>query len=949
MKRRIFLLFCILCAFSVPAQEITPIVTQYTKTDYHAANQNWDVKQGTDGAMYFGNNNCLLRYDGFDWTSYRIPRNKIIRSVYVTNDGKIYVGSFQEFGYFEKNNLGKLVYTSLSSQLKGYKMQNDEVWNILEYKGKIIFQSFTSFFVYDFKTVTGKRYNLTFLFFKKFKEKIYTHVEQNGFSVYDDSKGDFQKVPDCPFRSPMISIIPFKKDSAYVITQNDGIFIFDGVHFRKFQTPFEEHITNGNVNRACLTKDSLLVIGTIQNGVTALNKRGEIVWELNTSNILQNNTILGMYSDLENNLWLSLDKGIAAIHLWLPTKYIRTFSPSIGAIYTVSIKEPDNIFIGTNQGFYRGKFNFSTNKIENLIPDRAIKGQVWDISKIDNQYFCGNNEETFEVNEKTSTKISNVKGAFCIKKGIIHGKEVLVQGTYTDLCIYVRKGDKWVFSHSVSNFVNPIRYLEIDYKGTIWAAHMHEGLYSIQLKEDLRTIEKLTTYETLDGKNKLPVGVFSINNRIVFTDGNAIYTYDDLNRKIIPYTVLNKAIGRFAHAYRITPFQSNTYWFIDDDEAALIQINGDSVHILDRFQFNYFKNQMVDDYQNIIPLSSNKALILLENGFAIFQLQKNANKTHTPDLQISKVKNWGRENNKITLLPVVNVNASPVKVSYKHSSIRFTVFYPSYANHNDLIFRYRLSNIETVWSESKSNVKEYTYLPPDKYKFEAEVLNQSGKILSQITYEFTVNPPFYWNVYSKLFYLFVLIGIGFLIRKLILSKRFKLQQEQEEIRKQEIEKREQKIIKLKNEKLESELTMKSKELASSTMTIIRKNELLTEIKAEIDTLKRKLGSQYPNKDYDKLIKLLNENITSDEDWAVFQTNFDRIHENFFRNLHSRYPDLTANDLKFCAYLRLNLSSKDIANLMNISLKGVEAGRYRIRKKLNLPSDKNLSEFLIEFK
>jgi len=947
MKRKFFILFWLICAFSAYAQEITPIVTQYTKSDYHAANQNWDVKQGTDGVMYFGNNNCLLQYDGFDWTTYRIPGNKIIRSVYVTKDGKIYIGSFQEFGYFEKNNQGKLVYTSLSSRLKGYKMLNDEVWNILEYKGTIIFQSFTSFFIYDFKTVTGKRYNLTFLFFKKFKDKIYTHVEQLGFSEYDDTKKEFVKVKNCPFNSPMYALIPFKSDSAYIVTQRDGIFIFDGYHFRKFQIPSEKQITYGNINRACLTKDSLLVIGTIQNGVTALNKRGEIVWELNTSNILQNNTILGMYSDKENNLWLSLDKGIAVIHLGLPTKYIRTFSPSIGAIYTVSIKEPDNIFIGTNQGFYRGKFNFNTNKIENLTLDNTIKGQVWDISKIDNQYFCGNNEVTFEVNEKTSTKISNVKGAFCIKKGIIHGKEVLVQGTYTDLCIYVRKGDKWVFSHSVSNFVNPIRYLEIDYKGTIWAAHMHEGLYSIQLKEDLRTIEKLTTYETLDGKNKLPVGVFSINNRIVFTDGNAIYTYDDLNQKIIPYTKLIKSIGRFAHAYRITPFQQATYWFIDEDEAALIQIDGDSGKILDRFQFAYFKSQTVDDYQNIIPLSNNKALILLENGFAIFQLQRNDNKTYSPKLQIAKIQNWGKNNDKIALLPVVSNN--PVKVSYKHNSIRFTVFYPSYANHNELIFRHRLSNIENEWSESKSNVKEYTYLPPDKYKFESQVLDQGGKILSQTSYEFTVNPPFYWNVYSKLLYLFVLIGIGFLIRKLILIKKLKLQREQEEIRKQEIEKREQKIIKLKNEKLESELTMKSKELASSTMTIIRKNELLTEIKGEIDALKRKLGSQYPNKDYDKLVKLLNENITSDEDWAVFQTNFDRIHENFFRNLHSRYPDLTANDLKFCAYLRLNLSSKDIANLMNISLKGVEAGRYRIRKKLNLPSDKNLSEFLIEFK
>jgi len=87
----------------------------------------------------------------------------------------------------------------------------------------------------------------------------------------------------------------------------------------------------------------------------------------------------------------------------------------------------------------------------------------------------------------------------------------------------------------------------------------------------------------------------------------------------------------------------------------------------------------------------------------------------------------------------------------------------------------------------------------------------------------------------------------------------------------------------------------------------------------------------------------------EEDWAIFETNFDRIHENFFRILHLKYPVLTSNDLRLCAYLCLNLSSKDMAHLLNISLKGVEVGRYRIRKKIGLPSTKSLSEFMIEFK
>ena len=187
------------------------------------------------------------------------------------------------------------------------------------------------------------------------------------------------------------------------------------------------------------------------------------------------------------------------------------------------------------------------------------------------------------------------------------------------------------------------------------------------------------------------------------------------------------------------------------------------------------------------------------------------------------------------------------------------------------------------------------------------------------------------------------------IKHLFVVKKEKIHEEQESIRKKEIEKRERQIIALEKEKLESELTLKSKELAESTMTIIKKNEILVNIKEEVMAQKNILGSQYPNKYYDKLIKLLDENLSSEADWAIFQTNFDRIHENFFRNLLIKYPELTSNDLRFCAYLRLNLSSKDIAHLMNISLKGVEVGRYRIRKKIGIPSSKSLTEFMIEFK
>ena len=934
------------------AQEFTPIVNQYSKKDYNASNQNWDVKQAADGKMCFGNNQGLLQFDGSSWKVYKIPGNKIIRSLYISSDKKIYVGSFEEFGYFEKDNKGKLVYSSISDKCGNYKMHNDEIWNILEYDGKIIFQSFTSFFTYDTQDVRGKRFPLTFLFFQKFKNKIYTHTEQNGLCYYDKKKEDFVPVNNAPFKSAVVAILPINHHEAFIVTKADGIYIFNGINFSRFLTNTDRELSGANINKAMLTKDSLLVIGTIQNGVTALNYKGQKVWTLNTSNVLQNNTVLGIYCDQENNLWLALDKGISMLRLGKSLNYIHSFSPSIGAIYSVNFQEPDNLFIATNQGFYRAKLNLVAKRIENVTLDPRITGQVWDISRFDNQFFCGNNEQTYEVDKTQSKIVSPVKGGICISKGIIHGKEVLVQGTYTELCIYEKKNNVWIFSHSVSNFLNPIQYIEVDYKGTIWAAHLHAGLYAIRLKEDLRTIESLKVYKSLDNVHKVPINVFSINNRIVFTDNMAFYTYDDIQKKIIPYDLINNSLGRFSQAYRVCSSSPNYYWFIRNDEAALVKIQNDKINIIDQIQNSLFLNQTVDNYQNIFYLKDKMSLITLENGLALYERQNGKMNLSKYKLQISKVEVSDRKNRKIINFPVVA--DSEVKISYKNNNIRFSVFYPVYSHLNNLSFRYRLIGLDDVWSRSTpENSKEYSYLSPGKYTFEVQALSNSNDVLSTVSYDFLVRPPFYWNTFSKILYILLLTLMVYfaywLVKRNFRIKKQKIHEEQEAIRKKEIEKREQQIIALKNEKLESEIVQKSKELAVSTMTIIKKNELMNTIKDEIVSLKNKLGTQYPNKYYDKLIKLLDENISSEDDWAIFQANFDRIHENFFRNLHVTYSELTANDLRFCAFFRLNLSTKDIAHLMNISLKGVEVARYRIRKKMNIPSEKNISEFLIEFK
>jgi len=158
---------------------------------------------------------------------------------------------------------------------------------------------------------------------------------------------------------------------------------------------------------------------------------------------------------------------------------------------------------------------------------------------------------------------------------------------------------------------------------------------------------------------------------------------------------------------------------------------------------------------------------------------------------------------------------------------------------------------------------------------------------------------------------------------------------------------EKKIIKLKNDKLKSEMIHRDKELANQTMDLIHKNKFLGKIKEDLDKLKMLSNDEVLREKISTLIGKINRDVDHNKQWEVFETAFDDVHEDFMNRLKARFPTLTPKELRLCAYLRLNISTKEIAPLMNISIRGVEICRYRVRKKLNIDRDTNLTSLIID--
>jgi hypothetical protein len=928
-----------------------PFVTGYLRDDYGAARQNWNIAQDSRGIMYFANNDGLLQYDGNTWQLFRMPNKMGLRAVAIDRDDRIYTGTYEEFGYWETQPDGNLTYYSLSGKVANYRFNNDEIWRIIIVDNKVYFQSFGTYFTFDGNTVTQHNMPEAVLFFIRLPAM--TIVQGMNSGIFRISRDTLTMIPNSEKLKNALIRAAVQLDSNRIIlgTASEGLFLYEirESRFTRWKTGADEILKSGQINCGTMAADSVLCFGTIGRGIVAIDRAGHLLWHFYKDYDLTTNTVLYLYTDIQNNIWAALDKGIAMIQVSSPFRSVRPGLDNIELVYT-AVKHNQSLYIGTNQGVFRLSEN--PREAYSFLP--GTQGQVWELTVIDNQLICGHNEGTFRIVDNKVIPVSSITGGTSIKPYTYNGNNCLVQSTYGAIVVY-KKDDhgNWIYDYVVQGFSHPVRYLEIDHLGYIWASHFIKGLYRIKLDSDVTKAIEVKTFGTNSG---LPVdtriNVFKISGRVVFCTGSLFYTYDDLTDQLVPYDWLNGQLGEFAAAHRVIQTGENLYWLVGQDKFAEIMIDNDHVRFMNIIPFSMLKNNLIDKNEYLTTLDDHQVLFCLENGLAVYDRNvKSHPGKFTPQLLFRQVK--VSSNRESMLLPVKTSDKSKVVIPYGYRRIMFTFAFPDFSGREVTLNCMLRSRREELADTVTRQLITYAFLEPGQYRLKVIALDENKAELGSGVYYFAVKPPFYATAYAYLLYMLLLILVAYFtwkgVKRHIKLQNEKVRHEQEKLQQERIERREQKIILLKNEKLEDELRHKSKELASSTMAIIRKNEMLLQLKKEVEAQKQKLGSQYPNKYVDRLIRMINENISSDDDWEIFQQNFDLIHENFFRNIKGQYPEMTAHDLKLCAFIHLNLSTKEIASLLNITVRGVEAARYRLRKKFGIPAEKNLTEFLIEFK
>lgn len=911
-----------------------PDVEYYGKNQYKADAQNWTVAEGRPGEIFVGNDQGLLHFDGYRWELSRLPGGAPVYSILVDED-RVYTGGLREFGYWTRSRRGMLEYTSLSALDEMGRLGEDEIWTILKKDGKVLFHAFRSTHVYDgegIQTHSMPSFTMSPQILENGQLLVWQRGE--GPSVLE-TDGTLHPFPEPPFQSPLVSIIPAGDGSSFVFTYREGIFRMEGDTYTPFPTEADPLMRDLVVRSALInpyTGD--LIIGTHLGGVFSISREGKLLWRINAqSNNLPDDHIFGMTLDHFGNLWLAMRQGVARTSLRMPVWWSSELDPALGAVNTLAYKAP-YLYMGTSMGLFRGTFSEDFMQVDRIAQVDNVVRNVMDITQQDGQLLCGSNGPTYEIRPDGVLPISPIGGGAEFDKGVIHGQEVLVQRTYSALCIYLKEQGRWKFSHRLQGFTEPVRSVKIDNDGAIWVRVLYRGLFRLQLDETLTQVSSITEYGNLGDANAPDASVFRFRNRLLFTDGTSgWYTFDDLLGQIVPFDKLEG----WADVLSIEQFSMEDYAFRLTEGTVFVRERGDSLQVVQAISQKMLGGTVPDNTPRIVRLPGDRYLFLREKTLAICTVaNERAERCDSCSrLSLTRFTAHDLDNPSDSLLPL---DGGRLRIPWQLRNLTLQYGFPRFGLQYEPRFRYCLNQgRENGRSQDLGDVPEITltHLQDGRYSITVEALSMDGEVLSSYTHSFVIRPPVYRSTPMILLYILLAAGLlfaawWFLSRLYTLRRQIEVKHLESELQKAELE------------AVHTELTVK-------TFDIIHWNEVLQRIKDTLGQQKDRLGKDYPDKDYRAVCALIDkEMVVADSDWNAFEEKINLAYDNLIRRLREACPQLTETDLRYLAFLKMGKSNREVASVMNITIRGAEGARHRIKKKLDLGPDDSLEEFINSF-
>ena len=926
-----------------------PDIRNYKRTDYKGGTQNWNIDQDKNGNIYFANNNGLFQFDGASWRKYSLPNSPLIRSVKIDDSGKIFVGGNNEFGYFKPNSKGKLEYFSLSKminintvKLTGY------IWKIHIHKGEVIFQSFERAFIFKNNKLRLLEAPTKFQFSFQVNNHLYFQDITAGIIEYKNGKLFQLKNTTILNNTEIWGIFPVPDNKLLVATLNKGLFKYDNEKMIPWDTEANVFIKKNGSLGGVTIKDNFIVLNSVLNGIIICDLNGKIIQHIDRDKGLQNNTVLTSFIDNKNNLWLGLDSGIAFINENSPFSYFP-FSYNLGSVYA-SVVYKENLYVATNQGVFYHPWNKNFNESSFTLVEGTI-GQADAIQVIGNQLLCAHNNGALVIEGGKVIKVLDENGYSRFQ--IIPSRPNFIIGSNKNgFAVFEKTANGLEFRNQIGGIYKSSLFFEMD-NNYLWLKN--DGLlYQMALSSDLKKFKLIKTIPNLSANDKGFGSIQKINNSIYFQTNNHFYRYSkeqDIFYVDKKMSLIFKDIPRIK---ALTEDTNGNLWYVFNESLGELMKNSNGSYTNIVAPFSSLTGNLITDRLSVNTINPKNIFIGLIDGLAHYDSQLLSKTVSKPNVFI---RSFSSPRDTLIFGNEKKVSEKYL-IPYSANHVKFTFSSPTYENLENLEFSYQLEGFDEKWSNwSTISFKEYTYLREGNYKMKLKVRNSYGIQSEETFIVFTVSPPWYRHFLAYLVYILLAITSIFFIRnrikmkirknkyyetieqrRLYLEKESKIRQEQYELEKEN--------EKLKKDKLKTKILAKDKELVNNSLQVVNKNKILNGIIHKLKDINTESFDETTKSQFTKLNKSIVREVNTDKSWKDLEKHIKNVHFDFLKRLKEKHPTISPRELDLSTYLLMNMSTKEIAEIMNVSSRGVEVSRHRLRKKMGLDTKENLVSYLM---
>lgn len=910
-----------------------PFVESYPKEVYGYGTQNWDIEQGAAGLLYFANNEGLMEFDGSDWRLFPLPNKTILRSILIKEAEGIYAGGQNEFGIYRPDRLQKWRFESLKGVIPEAHRNFEDVWNMEHLNDELYFRASEKIFITDGRNCTVLD-QLAVNFLGKARQTLFVQ-DMNGLLYLLDNRS-FSVLPGSEaLRGTEVRKIIAVEDHFLIATFRNGLYLYDRKTIEKWENQGERQFDDPFISAIDVLANGDIVIGAGFKGLVIMDALGRFKYVVKAEEGLANNRIICTFVDRHKNLWLGHDNGISMVQTNSPFSRIYPRGELEGAGYDVAIHE-NKIYLATSSGLL-----YTDWAPERISGDLRLiensNGQVWGIDVVNDELILNHDEGAFFVRGARAYRFFDETGAWMFEQDDLH-ENLILAGTYKGISIFER--DAFRRLYDIPDLNESSRFIVQDAFHHYWMAHPYRGIYRISYPHDpaRRKVELLGP--ELGLPSNLHNHIFKINGEVLVCAEKGVFVFDGDQQVFSPYEPINQYLDPGIKVRRLFEAPNGDVWFITEKEVGVLKVEEKGLtRTISKKVFPELKALMNGGWEKIYPYDDRHVFITTIHGF----IHYDGSRAQLDSPAFNIVLNEMSINKDSTIFPL----ATPDKFVFPHwrRSFLFNVAATEYVNNDILEFQYFLEGFDEDWTPpSTLRAKEYTNLPPGDYTLKIRARNINGQLSSVYTLNFEIAKPWYATTPVLLVYLVLLITAVYLLYRRSQQKFKALEQRADSLAKRSKEE----IQRLETEKIQAELDHKKRELVSATLHLVQKNETISDLVGQLSQIKRKSREEEVKRQLQKLIRSLKNDEVFDEGWDQVMYHFRELHEDFFERLKKSYPSLTPKDLKMCAYLKMNLTTKEMASLMNVSIRGVEASRYRLRKKLDLPTEANLTEFIMTY-